>query len=725
MEYINEELINKVAGDLNIKSKQVTDVLALLEGGATVPFIARYRKEVTGGLDEEQIREIEKNYQYGVALEKRKKDVLRLIDEKGMLTPEIEEKINQSIKLVEIEDLYRPSKEKKKTKATEAIKLGLEPLAKAIMEFPIKGSKEELCAPFINDNVKTMEDALQGARYIIAENISDDADLRTWTRDNVRTYGKIVTKKKKNAVDEKLVYEMYYDYEEPVRYVKPHRILAFNRAEASDVISVSIETDTEYIIKYMERRYNKKPNSFVSDEVSLAISDSLKRLIYPSIEREIRAELTNIAEDNAIEIFSMNLKNLLLQPPMKGHVVLGVDPAYRTGCKLAVVDETGKVLTKDVIFPHQKNVNEVVDDKRVLDSEKKIKMLIKKYNVGLIAIGNGTASRETEEFIAKILKEIDDKVFYAIVSEAGASVYSASELAREEFPDYHVEERSAVSIARRLQDPLSELVKIDPEAIGVGQYQHDVTESKLSDSLDFVVTEVVNKVGVNVNTASKSLLGYVSGVNKSVAQNIVKYREENGNFKNRNELKKVPKMGAKTYEQAIGFLRIPEGDDVLDSTSIHPESYAVARKLIDILGLKDMKLGSLEIKEALKNVNKEELLLKTGTDKYTLDDILDSFAAPQRDPRDELDKPLLRSGAVHIEDLKPGMELEGVVRNVVDFGAFIDCGLKNDGLVHISKISKQYIKHPKDVLSVGDVVKVWVLSVDLVKQKVALTMIKE
>ena len=352
-------------------------------------------------------------------------------------------------------------------------------------------------------------------------------------------------------------------------------------------------------------------------------------------------------------------------------------------------------------------------------------MLIKKYNVGLIAIGNGTASRETEEFIAKILKEIDDKVFYAIVSEAGASVYSASELAREEFPDYHVEERSAVSIARRLQDPLSELVKIDPEAIGVGQYQHDVTESKLSDSLDFVVTEVVNKVGVNVNTASKSLLGYVSGVNKSVAQNIVKYREENGNFKNRNELKKVPKMGAKTYEQAIGFLRIPEGDDVLDSTSIHPESYAVARKLIDILGLKDMKLGSLEIKEALKNVNKEELLLKTGTDKYTLDDILDSFAAPQRDPRDELDKPLLRSGAVHIEDLKPGMELEGVVRNVVDFGAFIDCGLKNDGLVHISKISKQYIKHPKDVLSVGDVVKVWVLSVDLVKQKVALTMIKE
>ena len=725
MEFMTEDLINRIALELNIKPKQINDVLALIEEGATVPFIARYRKEVTGGLDEEQIREIYKNYEYGVALEKRKNDVIRLIDEKGMLTEELEKKILSSTKLVEVEDLYRPYKEKKKTKATEAVKNGLQPLADEIMKFPLNGCKEELAKPYINENVPTTLDAFQGARYIIAEAISDDADLRTWIRNNLKTYGKVVTKKKKNAVDEKLVYQMYYEFEEFVRTIKPHRVLAFNRAEKEDVISVSIEADTEYIIKYMERRFNKNPRSFVSDEVSMAILDSLKRLIYPSIEREVRAELTEIAEANAIEIFSMNLKNLLLQPPMKGHVVLGVDPAYRTGCKLAVVDETGKVLAKDVIYPHQKNVNEIVDDKRVLDSEKKIINLINKHKVGLIAIGNGTASRETEEFIASVLKKLNVNVYYCIVSEAGASVYSASELAREEFPDYHVEERSAVSIARRLQDPLSELVKIDPESIGVGQYQHDVTGSKLSESLDFVVTEVVNKVGVNVNTASKSLLCYVSGVNKSVANNIVKYREENGNFKNRNDLKKVPKLGAKTYEQAIGFLRIPEGTEALDQTSIHPESYDVAKKIIKELKLENMKLGSNEIKNAIINCNKNALLELTKTDKYTLDDILDAFQSPLRDPRDELDKPLLRSGAIHIEDLTPGTELNGVVRNVVDFGVFVDCGLKNDGLVHISKISKEYIKHPKDVLSVGDVVKVWVLSVDLVKQKVSLTMIKE
>lgn len=725
MEYLNDELITTIARDLNIKVNQVNQTLNLLSEGATVPFIARYRKEVTGGLDEDQIREISKNYEYGLALQKRKDDVIRLINEKGMLTPELEEKINMATKLVEIEDLYRPYKEKKKTKATEAIKLGLEPLADLMLKFPTMGDREILATPFLNENVKSIEDAYQGARYIIAEKISDDADFRGYLRNHVLKHGTIETKKKKNATDEKHVYEMYYDYSESVKTIKPHRVLALNRAENEDVISVNILVDNEYIISYMERKYNKNIKSFVSNDISLAISDSLKRLIYPSIEREVRAELTGVAEENAIEIFSMNLKNLLLQPPMKGHVVLGVDPAYRTGCKLAVVDETGKVLDKGVIYPHQKNVNEVVDEKRVIESENTIRRLIKKYNVGLIAIGNGTASRETEEFVASVLEKINVPVYYAIVSEAGASVYSASKLAQEEFPDYHVEERSAVSIARRLQDPLSELVKIDPEAIGVGQYQHDVTQAKLSDSLDFVVTEVVNKVGVNVNTASKSLLGYVSGVNKNVAENIVKYREENGNFKDRSAIKKVPKLGAKTFEQAIGFLRIPEGNEMLDATSIHPESYKIAYEIIDFLGIRGLKLGSNEIKDIVNKANREEIMEHINVDKYTLDDILSSFIAPLRDPRDELDKPLLRSGAVHIEDLKPGMELMGVVRNVVDFGAFIDCGLKNDGLVHISKISKGYIKHPKDVLAVGDRVKVWVLGVDLVKQKVSLTMIHE
>ncbi len=724
MEYLNDELIKQIALELKISVKQIDEVLKLIESGSTVPFIARYRKEVTGGLDEEQIREIYKNYEYGQALEKRKSDVIRLINEKGMLTPELEAKINSANKLVEIEDLYRPYKEKKKTKATEAIKNGLEPLAKAIMEFPVTGSLEALAKPFINENIKTVEAAITGAKYIIAESVSDNAEYRTWLREYIKKNGRIVTKKKKNAVDEKFVYQMYYEYEEPIRFIKPHRVLAFNRAENEAVISVDIACDDEMIKGYFERKVITNYMSIVVEEVKLAILDSLKRLIMPSVCREIRAELTDIAEINAISIFSLNLKNLLLQPPMKGYTVLGVDPAYRTGCKLAVVDSTGKVLDKDVIYPHQKNVNEIVDNSRVDNSIKKVKNLILKYNVRLIAIGNGTASRETEEFIASILKSMND-VYYAIVSEAGASVYSASELAREEFPDYHVEERSAVSIARRLQDPLSELVKIDPEAIGVGQYQHDVTQSKLSDSLDFVVTEVVNKVGVNVNTASKSLLGYVAGVNKAIAENIIRYREDNGNFTNRKELKKVPKMGPKAFEQAVGFLRIPEGNDILDATSIHPESYDKARELIDILGIKGMKLGSLEIKNKVESVDRMKLLSLVSIDSYTLNDILDAFIAPMRDPRDELDKPLLRSGAVHIEDLTPGMELVGVVRNVVDFGAFIDCGLKNDGLVHLSKICDRFIKHPSEVLSVGDVVKVWVLNVDVAKQKVALTMLNK
>lgn len=722
MEYINDELIRQVAAELKISKDQINVVLGLLSEGNTVPFIARYRKELTGALDEEQIREISKKYEYGQALSKRKEAVIRLIDEKGLLTDELSKSIMNSQKLVDVEDLYLPFKEKKKTKATKAIALGLEPLAKKIMEFPVNSSFEELAEPFINDKV-IYEEALEGAGYIISEIISDNASYRKFIRNECQKSGVVVCKKKKKADDEKHVYEMYYEYQEEVRKIRPHRILALNRAEGEKVISVAIEVNKDKILANLNSKIIKNINSFVCQFVKDCVADSYKRLMFPAIEREIRGEITEKAETKAIEVFSINLKKLLLQPPMKGNIVLGVDPAYRTGCKFAAVDETGKVLEKGVIYQNQKYIGEKIAPSRIKEAKDTIKRVITEHKVTLIAIGNGTASRETEDFVSNILKELDGKTHYAIVNEAGASVYSASDLAREEFPDYQVEERSAVSIARRLQDPLSELVKIDPKSIGVGQYQHDITKSRLNDSLDFVVSTAVNSVGVNVNTASKALLGYVSGVNKTIANNIIKYRSENGTFKNRNEIKKVPKLGAKSYEQAIGFLRIPEGEKELDVTSIHPESYKIARKIKELLNI-DV-IGSEDTKKIVEEANIDQLVIETKSDKYTVTDIVDAFAAPLRDPRDKLDKPLLRTDVLHIEDLKEGMKLEGVVRNVVDFGAFVDCGLHEDGLVHISKISKNYIKHPLDVLNVGDIISVWVLKVDLIKHKVALTMLQD
>lgn len=723
---MDQLLVKEIANTLSIKDKQIEAVLSLLDEGNTIPFIARYRKEVTGGLDEEQINEIHKSWEYGVNLLKRKEDVIRLIEEKGMMTDELRNNILKSTKLVEVEDLYRPYKEKKKTKATEAIAMGLEPLAKLILTFPNQINLETEASKFINEQVKSVEDAITGAKYIIAEQISDNADYRKALRVEMEVDGLITSKVKKNGeqLDEKHVYEMYYDHVEKVSKVAPHRILAMNRAEDEKIISVSIDSNTPVMLKYLGSKILTNPSSPVIPVVESAIEDALKRLIYPSLEREIRADLTSKAEDQAIEVFAMNLRNLLLQRPMKNKVVLGVDPAYRTGCKLCVVNEQGTVLQKGVIYPHEKYKGEEHIEDRVTLSEKIIRQFIAKHNVDIIAIGNGTASRETEAFIAELLKKYDLTTKYVIVSEAGASVYSASELAREEFPEYSVEERSAASIARRLQDPLSELVKIDPKSIGVGQYQHDVSQKKLSESLDFIVSNAVNQVGVNVNTASKSLLTYVSGLNKTVSENIVKHRDQHGAFKSREDIKKVPRLGDKAFEQSVGFLRIVGGDEALDMTAIHPESYATAKQIMKKYQITPDQFGKPELKKVIDQINRAALQQELSVDKYTLNDILDAFIAPQRDPRDQFDAPVLRNDILHLEDLKPGMMLEGTVRNVVDFGAFVDCGLKEDGLVHISKLSKGFVKHPKDVVAVGDIVKVWVLSVDEKRGKVSLSMIE-
>lgn len=720
---MNEQLINDVAKDLKLPKHKVEVVLNLLAEGATIPFIARYRKEATGGMDEEQIFEINKAYEYSVNLFNRKEDVIRLIDEKGMLTDELKQAILSATKLVEVEDLYRPFKEKKKTKATEAIAKGLEPLADFLMSAPTIDVLEE-AKKYVKDDVKDVNEALEGAQYIIAERISDDATYRKFLRDYLYNNGVIVSSVKKGGkeLDEKKVYEPYYDYVEPINKIKPHRVLALNRAENEKIITVKLEGTKDGMEQYLINQVIKKPSN-ADKYIKAAIEDSLKRLIFPSIEREIRAELSDKAEDQAIEVFADNLQKLLLQPPLKGKVILGVDPAFRTGCKLCVVDKNGTVLEKGVIYPHEKTQGGKADPKDIEDAKLKIKVLVLKHKIELIAIGNGTASRETESFIANTLKEKGLNVKYVIVSEAGASVYSASEIAREEFPDYSVEERSAASIARRLQDPLAELVKIDPKSIGVGQYQHDVTPKKLNDTLNFVVTQAVNQVGVNVNTASKSLLMYVSGLNKTAAENIVSYRQKNGGFKARWQLLDVPKLGPKAYEQAIGFLRILEGEDVLDQTSIHPESYEVARRVMKYLNILPADLGKASLRLWTDTVDRDKLAKEVGTDKYTLDLILDAFVAPQRDPRDEFAQPLLKSDVLKIEDLSIGMELEGTVRNVTDFGAFVDIGLKNDGLVHISKLSKGYVKHPKDVVSVGQIVKVWVISIDLDRQKVGLSMV--
>ncbi|MBE0701329.1 MAG: RNA-binding transcriptional accessory protein [Acholeplasmataceae bacterium] len=721
---MNEQIILDIKNALKVSEKQIVSVLNLLDEGNTIPFIARYRKEATGGLDEEVINEIFKSWDYANNLLKRKEDVIRLIDEKGMLTEELKADILKAQKLVEVEDLYRPYKEKKKTKATEAIAKGLEPFAKWIMTFPY-GDVEDEARAYVNDMVANEAEAIEGASYIIAEMISDDANFRKDLRLMMVQSGVVVTSVKKQAVDERKTYEMYYDYTEPISKIKPHRILAMNRAENEKFITVKLDIDKERMVAYLERKVIKNANSTVVSIVRNTIEDSLKRLIYPSIEREVRSELTEKGEEQAIEIFSTNLQKLLLQPPLKGKVVLGVDPAFRTGCKLSVVNEQGTVLEKGVIYPHEKTLGGRITDDQIKDSQRRLIQMIHKYKVQIIAIGNGTASRETESFVAELIKSTGLPVQFVIVNEAGASVYSASELAREEFPDFSVEERSAASIARRLQDPLSELVKIDPKSIGVGQYQHDVTPKKLNDSLNFVVTQAVNQVGVNINTASKALLMYVSGLNKSSAENIVKYRDRLGKFRNRKDILNVPKLGAKTYEQAVGFLRIPEGDEALDMTSVHPESYKVARAIMKKYGIDGVMFGKDVVKEIVDQIDRRVLMEELKVDKYTLDDILDAFVAPLRDPREQFRQPLLRNDILKLEDLEIGMELEGTVRNVVDFGAFIDVGLKEDGLLHISKISKSYIKHPKDVLNVGDIVKVYVLNIDANRGKVGLTMLKD
>ena len=722
---MNDNLVKDLSKNLGISHKQITTVLNLLGEGNTVPFIARYRKEQTGSLDEEQIRDIHKEYEYQENLLKRKEDVLRLIDEKGMLTKELEASILAAEKLVDVEDLYRPYKEKKKTKATEAIKKGLEPLAEFILTFPVDVSLKEEAEKYINDEVATAEEAIEGAAFIIAERVSDDAQSRKWIRSFTEREGTLESKIKKNAKDENRIYEMYYEYEEPIKRIKLYRVLALNRGEKEKVLSVKVRVDEKRIFGYLDGQFIMNNESVVVDVLKESFKDSYKRLIQPSIEREIRSELTEKAEDNAIHIFNENLRSLLLQPPMKGKMVLGIDPAYRTGCKLAVVDKMGTMSYIDVIYPHQKYPGERLPVSRVEEAYKKVLDAIRKFDIDIIAIGNGTASRETEQFAVEVIKRAKKELYYVIVNEAGASVYSASELAIEEFPKLHVEERSAVSIARRLQDPLSELVKIDPKSIGVGQYQHDVTQSKLGDSLDFVVETAVNQVGVNVNTASVALLQYVAGLSKTVAKNIVKYREKNGAFKNREELKKVARMGDKAFEQSAGFLRILDGNHPFDRTGIHPESYQVAQSVMNELAIKEDELGNPALETKLKEIDLSSLAQKMNVGEETLKDIIDAFVAPHRDPRDDVESPLLRSDVLKLEDLKPGMELMGTVRNVVDFGVFVDCGVKDDGLVHISQLRKGFVKHPLDVVKVGDIVKVWVKDLDLKRHRLQLTMIQE
>lgn len=725
MEYLNETLLNDIAKKQNIKVEQIKVVLDFLKDDCTVPFIARYRKEATGALDEEQIRAIEEAYSYGVNLQKRKDDVKRLIDEKGLLTEDLAKQIDDALKLVEVEDLYRPYKEKKKTKATEAIAKGLEPLADEMMKFYRMGTRQEIAEKYVNDKVPTFEDAITGAKYIIAERISDNAEYRRDLRERWGKYSVLSTKKKKDANDEEELYKNYYEFSTNINYLRGHQTLALNRAEDKNIISVSVSNDRDKDIEYLHYKIIRRRESIFLEDIKDAILDAYKRLIAPALEREMRSFVSEKAEEGAINVFAMNLKNLLLQSPMKGKVVLGVDPAFRTGCKLAVVSATGKVLEIGVIYPNEKSKGATVDTKLLEKSKNTIKEMCLKHHVEIIAIGNGTASRETESFIAEAIKEFGLKVQYVIVSEAGASVYSASELAQEEFPDFEVQERSAVSIARRLQDPLAELVKIDPKSIGVGQYQHDVTQSKLSNSLDFVVTEAVNKVGVNVNTASVSLLSYVSGLNKRISKNIVDYRDEIGRITNRDQIKKVKGLGPKAYEQSVGFLRVLEGTEPLDKTPVHPESYVAAKKVMQSLNISDAELGLESAKEKVGQADKAQLRSTLGIDEYTLNDILDAIVAPMRDIREEYSAPKLRSDILHFEDLKVGDELEGTVRNVVDFGAFIDCGVKYDGLVHLSKMSTRYIKHPSDLLKVGDLVKVYVIDIDFNRHKLALSMIKE
>jgi len=720
---MEKQVILEVKQKLNKSEKQINVVLELLNEGNTIPFIARYRKEATGGLTEEEINEIYQVWSYAKNLMERKEDVIRLIDERGMLTEELKNEILNAKKLVDVEDLYRPYKEKKKTRATEAIKKGLEPLAKWLLTFP-NSSVEEEALKYLNEEVETVSDAIDGAKDIIAEIVSDNAEYRKTLRFLLSSEGNLVTTLRRGAVDERNTYKIYHEYDEPLKKVVPHRTLAINRGEKEKILSVKITTNDEKLINYLEKKVIETENSTATPYIKEAIADGYKRLIFPSLERELRAELTEAAEEQAIDVFSINLQKLLLQPPMRGLTVLGVDPAFRTGCKLTVVDKYGNVLAKDVIYPHEKSIGQTARPEDLKHANQTVINLVNKHKVNTIAIGNGTASRETEVFIANLIKAVNLDTNYVIVNEAGASVYSASELAREEFPTLSVEERSAVSIARRLQDPLSELVKIDPKSIDVGQYQHDVSPKRLNESLEFVVTSAVNQVGVDINSASKALLMYVSGLSKTNANNIVKHREKNGAFKNREEIKKVSSLGPKTFEQSAGFLRIPTSDEYLDHTAVHPESYNVAKAIMKEYNIPGQMLGKPEVKEIVEEIDRKAVMANLGVDEYTLEDILDAFIAPQRDPRDKFAQPILKSDVLNLEDLILGMELEGTVRNVVDFGAFVDIGLKEDGLVHISKLSKGFVKHPSDIVSVGDIVKVYVINIDKDRGKVGLSMIK-
>ncbi|MGJ5913175.1 Tex family protein [Staphylococcus equorum] len=712
---MDSNLIQSIREKYNFTTKQINSVLSLLEDKNTVPFIARYRKEQTGGLDEVEIKQIDDEYQYMVNLQKRKEEVIHNIEEQGLLTTDLKSDILKQTKLQRVEDLYRPFKQKKKTRATEAKRKGLEPFAKWLKQSNLDTTIENKAQQFLNEEIENIEAAIKGAQDIIAELVSDAPKYRTKILKDTFQHGNIITQKKKNAEDEKEIFSMYYDYSEPVKKIANHRVLAVNRGEKEKVLSVKLEMDTQGIENFIRKNEittNHEGDYIIED----AIKDSLKRLIMPSIEREIRGDLTEKAENHAIDVFSENLRNLLLQPPLKGKQILGVDPAFRTGCKLAVINPFGTFVAKGVMYPHPP-IN------KKADAEKIFVKFVKDYDVELIAIGNGTASRETEQFVASMIQEHHLKVQFIIVNEAGASVYSASEVARTEFPDFQVEERSAVSIGRRVQDPLSELVKIDPKSIGVGQYQHDVNQKALEAALTFVVETAVNQVGVDVNTASRSLLQYVSGLSPTIAQNIINYREENGAIKHNKDIAKVKRLGAKTFEQSIGFLRIVDGSEPLDNTSIHPESYRATYQLLNEINMKAEDLGTEDLKSALNHLNIAEMAEKLNIGQPTLEDILKSLIAPNRDPRDEFETPILKSDVLSIEDLAKNMKLSGTVRNVVDFGAFVDIGVKQDGLVHVSKLSKKFVKNPMDIVSVGDIVDVWILDIDDKKGKVSLTMI--
>ncbi|MCJ0564992.1 Tex family protein [Enterococcus cecorum] len=714
-QFIIQQLVTELAP---ITKVQIEAVLNLLADGATIPFIARYRKEKTGSLDEVQIKNIQDRYQYLENLQKRKEEIIENISNQGKLTEELRAEILAANVLQKLEDLYRPYKQKKRTKATIAKENGLEPLSEAVFQNQDQAVLEKMAQLSTNEAVPTLDDVWNGVHEILAEKIADEAKYREWIRNFTYKNGQYTCQVKDESLDERKVYEIYYEFTQPIKSMVSHRILATNRGEKEGVLKVNLEVDTNKIHEYLAKHIiPKKANEWVVEKLTTAYEDAYKRFIQPAIEREIRNELTAKADEQAIEVFGENLRNLLLQSPLKGKVVMGFDPAYRTGCKLAIMDPTGKVLAIDVIYATMGS------EKQLKEAAKKFIQLIEDYQVEMVAIGNGTASRESEQFVAEQLKKINRKVYYIIVNEAGASVYSASEVARAEFPDLQVEQRSAVSIGRRLQDSLAELVKIDPKAVGVGQYQHDVSQKQLAQQLDFVVETVVNQVGVNVNTASSQLLARIAGLNKTTAQNIVNYREENGAFSQRNQLKKVPRLGPKAFEQAIGFLRIPNGKNILDNTPIHPESYQATKDLLTELNIELDKVDTPEAKSQLQNINIKQLSEKLAIGRETLQDIIDSLLKPGRDLREDMPAPILRSDVLSIEDLKVGMKLQGTVRNVIDFGAFVDIGVKQDGLVHISKLSDRFVKHPSEVVAVGDIVQVWITSVDTQKGRIGLSML--